>query len=232
MGSIGPRNPLPYHIGGAPAPTERVWRALRKAVGVASSGREAAGPVDGLEDQWRIAKARAIARVDQMAELAALQSLPNKATVHLEVYEALLSTPRAATTVERQAAVAADYTAQINALIPTLRAGLMAIDSTIDVVTIDDDYAVEAQFGQYLASRTVPADYGGRLAARLPNFSTHFVLYVTWPGTWDLTKLNQVERYLNRALPSWCDYSIDNASGFYLDGGLDDLSLLDATSFD
>ena len=138
--------------------------------------------IDGIEDQWRLAKSRTIARDRQRAELAAIQAFPDRATVHLAIYEALLGVSCAPTTVERQAAVAAAFTAALDALIPTIRAGLMAIDATIDVVTVPDDDATEAQFGKYLADRTDLSAYGGRLAARLPNFSTHYVLCACYPG--------------------------------------------------
>jgi len=233
MAATGPLNPLPHHVGGHPSPTEKVYRVMRAAVGRVTKNRPAAGPVGGLEDTWRVSRARTIARVLQLQELAALQAFPNRATVHLPVYEEQLAVPREDTDEQRRRAVTAAYTAKLEAIIPTIRAKLAAIDSGIDVLTMADDYATVFQFGQALASRTTPSDWGGRVAGVMPNFSTHFVLLVQWlgapSGIPDPEKRAQVERYLNSTLPSWCDYTIQNGAGFYLDGYND--SRLDLTAF-
>lgn len=230
MGTIGRLNPLPYHIGGNPSPTAKVWRALRRALGRTSGDREAAGPVGGIEDSWRLSKARVIARTLQLDELAALQAIPSKASVHLPVYEALLLVPQAETEVERQAAVAAVYAAQLSAIIPEVRKRLKAIESSLDVVTQAHSPAIHTQFGRMLRDRVGGDFLPTREHALFPNFSQHFVLVVQWPGAaWDAAKRLQVERFLNDVLPSWVDYTIQNAAGFYFDGFND--SVFDMTGF-
>lgn len=230
MGSVGRYNPLPFHVGGDPSPTEKVWRQLRSALGRTSGDKEVAGPIGGIDDEWRLAKARIIARCLQLDELAALQAIPDKATVHLPVYEALLRVPAAETDVERQAAVAEVYTAQLQAIIPEIRAHLKAIDSTLDVVTRTRAEVIYTQFGKTLAARPTDDYMTVRNHALLPNFSSDFVLVVRWPGgVPDAVKRDQVERYLNDVLPSWVDYTIQNQAGFFLDGF--NGSLLDLTAF-
>jgi hypothetical protein len=203
-----------------------VWRGLRKAIGTATDGREAAGPVDGLEDQWRTAKARVVARVNQMAEAAALQALPDRASYHLPVYESALKLAPSATDEERRAAIATAYTEKLGALIPEIRARLQTIDAGLDVRTPSSSTTTESHFGQYLADRTLPAwVYGTRIAAMMPNYATHFVLLVPWTGCPagipPAATRATVERYLNSALPTWCDYLIYTSGKFYLDGFLD-----------
>ncbi len=236
MGTIGDRNPCPTHIGGNASPAEKVWRALRKAVGTRPDGSDAAGPVDGIEDTWRLAKARAIAAALGLEETAVAQAFPMFATVALDAYERELGVPLAATEQERREAVSAAFTAGIDAVVPHIRAALQAIDSGLDVVTVSSDTSTWTQFGKTMGSRVTPEMFvdATRGSAAYPNFSQHFVLVVRWTGAPGgippAEKLATLERYLNTVLPSWFDYSIENGSGFYLDGFND--SALDLTSFD
>jgi len=127
---------------------------------------------------------------------------------------------------ERRAAVASAYTAKLEAVVPQIRARLQALDPGIDVRTPSNDTTTHSHCGRYLASRTTPSDYGGRLAAMMPNHASNFVLLVQWDGCVDGipppgTRLI-VERYLNSALPAWVDYIIYTNTRFHLDGvGLD-----------
>lgn len=234
MGAIGGRNPIPTHIGGSSAPTEKVWRTLRKALGTRLDGGDVAGPVDGIEDMWRLAKARAIAKVLQLEELAVTQAFPFLATVALDLYERALGVPRAPTDQQRREAVAVAYTAGLDAVIPHVRAELQRIDPGLDVVTVNPATSIWTQFGKCFANRNSNDMFvDGRKSAAFPNYSQHFVLVVRWSGSPggvpDPAKRAEVERYLNTVLPSWVDYSIENGEGFYLDGF--NTSLLDLTSF-
>jgi hypothetical protein len=221
------------HIGGRPSPTEKVYNALRTALGTTVDGREVAGPKGGIEDQWRIARARVIARTIQLDELAALQAIPGKATVHLPIYERLFGVTERDNDVQRQAAVAAVVTAQLSGVVRKIAARLLEIDSGIAVFLQSDDLATTAHFGWTYADRSgTPIPYGNREAADMPNLSSHYVLIVRWsgaPGGIPPTdKRREIERYLNDALPSWCTYTIQNGAGFYCDGYNN--SLLDLTA--
>lgn len=234
MGKLSTLNPLPLHLGRNPSQTERVWRAMRGALGTNTRGAQAAGPEAGVEDTWRRAKARVIARERQRLDLAVEQGFPQNATVHLGLLEDELNIPREATDVQRQAAVAAAYTAQLGAVIPSIREYLQAtFDSGLDVVTWDSDQAIRSRQGKAFASTGDAYLAGTRESGLLSNFASEFVLAVMWTGLVagipDPLVLQSVRDYLNGVLPSWCDFVIFNGVGFYLDGFND--SRLDLTAF-
>jgi len=238
MGSLNPLNPLPMHLGGDPAPAERVWRMLRKALGRTrlGRGREVAGPVGGIEDLWRQCKARAVAKVEQLVELASEQAWPDRATVHIPVYEEQLHISPVGNEEQRRQVVAARVTKQLYAVIPDLQRELQEIDPGLSVVVPPAEQATVFHHGKSYAGRPYNGSYGTRYAAYAPNYSTHFKVYVLWSGLPsglpDEYTLDRVRRHLNEVLPSWFDFVISNGAGFYLDGGVDGTSRLDFTSFD
>jgi len=215
VSTIGPRNPLPMHLGGNPSPTEVVWRALRKCLGVTVGGRETAGPIGGIEDSWRLAKARAIARTLQLDELAALQAFPDRATVHLSVYEEELLVDQAATDHERRASIAAAYTAQSDGVASHIRDVLRRVSTDIDIVVTPADVGTVGQFGKVLDSRPTPA--WTLAGAAWPAYSDHCVCVVSWAGSPTTEQRNQVAELLNAMLPAWVDWVIlrDDDGGFY-----------------
>jgi len=206
MGTIGPRNPLPMHIGGSPSKVDAVWRALRRCIGVTVGGRDVAGPPNGIEDSWRLAKARAIARVQQLDELAALQAFPDCATAHLAVYEEALGVDQAATDQERREAIAAAYTAQSDGVAQHVRDVIRRVSTDIDVVVTPADLGTVSHFGKVLDSRTVPA--WTLAGAGYPAYSYHAVFVVSWTGTTTVEQHNQVVDILDSMLPAWVDWVI------------------------
>jgi hypothetical protein len=196
-------------------------------------GRDGPGPEDSLEDGWRQAKVTGLLMAFSMGERAAMQALPQWATDHVEVYEDLLGVPQAETGAERRDAITAAWTLELGATIPALRIMLQAIDSGLDIVDIDEDWSTVFQQGKAYAPHSGTPDYGNLLATDWPNYSTHFVIKAIWTGLPNGVPepyvRAEVERALNTTLPSWDDYTIQNAaSGFYLDGFND--SYLDLTA--
>lgn len=236
MGKIGKLNPLPFHLGANPSETERVYRTMREALGRNGAGQPVAGPEHGIEDTWRLSKARVIARERQRVELAFNQFFPDRATVALDDLEEELEIARASTTVDRQAAAASAYTRQLEAVIPELRVSLQAINAGIDVVTWDPDTTTTTRFGIHLTPRDGSFSFSNdpaRASALYPNFASDFVLVVLWSGLSsgipDPDELARVENELDEVLPAWCDWTIANGAGFHLDGFNN--SLLDLTAF-
>lgn len=236
MGGIGWHNPLPMDVGGGETDTERVWTALRDAV-----GEGGAGPVDGLEDAWRQIKAQAIAADFAAVERAALQGVPGYQTDHLEVYEQLLSIPRADTTAERQAAVAAALVSQLAADVPSILQALKQIDPAFEVDAVQWAQATVVYFGKAFGPLDGAPPYGtgqasGMSASGWPNYASDFVLHVRYQLAPGQTKppaesTAAARRMLGEVLPAWVDFTIYTGVGFLLDGGPNGDSLLDLTAF-
>ena len=230
MGGLGRQNPLPFQIGGGQSETERIWLALRDAL-----GEDGAGPVEGLEDAWRLAKVAGLVKATTMGRRALCQYFPDLATDHLSVWEDALKLASEDDDELRRQAVAAAVTFKASALIPTLRTRLQAINADVDIVTQTEATNVHFMPTKYLRPRTEPGQtrYGDQAAAQFPAFSSYFIVTVLWSGLGSSdpppSDLAKVEGLLNRSLPSWVDYRIINRSGFYLDGYND--SRLDLTAF-
>lgn len=230
---LGWENALPLELGGGPTDFERIYTALRRAM-----GRGGVGPEGGLEDLWRQCKASIIADAGVGVESAVLQILPDQATEGLDAWEELTGVEPAATTTERQEATAAALTRKLLADLPSLRASVNALDPSLDLELQGHATARVAQFGKAFGPRTgsPPFGTGGSASvqsAAYPNFSDHFVylVHATAPPS-DLL-LFQLGEVLNETLPAWVDWDwYADPLGFYLDGGANDLSLLDVTSFD
>ena len=92
---LGWSNALPLELGGGPTDAERIYTALRRAM-----GQGGAGPEGGIEDLWRQCKARAIADAGLGLEAAVLQAFPGEATELLETWEELLGVQPAATVAD------------------------------------------------------------------------------------------------------------------------------------
>jgi hypothetical protein len=228
MGGIGRQNPIPFQIGGGTTELQRTWFEMRKSI-----GENGAGPLGGLEDSWRFAKACGLTKCTTMGRRALMQFFPHLATDHLPVYENLLRVPRETHDEERRIAVAAKFTLQLSAVVPAIRAALVALDAGLDVVLQSEAQSVNFQPGKMLRPRDgTAAAYGVQARSNFPAFSSHFVMTVLWSGLGaslpPASTRASVERYLNDVLPSWVDWRIVNAVGFFLDGFND--SRLDLTA--
>ena len=217
MGGIGRQNPCPFQIGGGDTEIEETWRELRKAL-----GEGGAGPVGGIEDEWRWAKAEMVAAAAQMALRAVTQAFPDLCTDHLPVWEENLLVPQEANDQLRREAVTAAYTAHISAVIPNLTSSLQAIDPTIGIVVQDEDDSFNFAPGRYWRPRGIGAGpYGVHPASMFPGFSHWFVVRVLIPGGIpDAATQAQVEDVLNETLPAWVDWQIINREGLHCDGFL------------
>ena len=240
---LGWGNPLPLSLGGAPTVVEIIYDSLRKAHGRGPNQDYAIGPVDGIRDLWTIIEARAIACALSYWEHALWQAFPHTSTSFVVVWENLLLLPSTGELAERQQAVAAAYTRQIDATIPGLREQLKEIDDGFDVDTIPEELTITTMAGKEFGPLpgVAGSPYGTGLwadrdATAWPNFSDHFILRVRYSGTPSDEQLAQVAALLNDVLPAWVDFDIYSLSdgpegeGFYFDGGPDSDSFLDLTA--
>jgi hypothetical protein len=230
MGGWGRQNPWPLQWGGGKSSFEQLWDAMRSMLGT-----KGAGPVGSLEDAWRESKVAGMLAVLTMAERAALQATPEKATDHLPVYESLLKLPRAATQLERQQAVGAAWTESLSAVLVRLQVRLTAIDADVTILPLDPDATHMFHFGAAFQTDAAtfpfrPVGSSSPLESSWPMFSQHWIMYIYWlnqPGGIPpaATRL-LVERELNKSLPAWTDWRIITKIGFLLD-----LDPLDLTAF-
>ncbi len=240
---LGWGNPLPLSLGGGPTLTELIYDSIRKAHGRGPNGSQAIGPVDGIRDLWTIIEARAIACALSHWEHALWQAFPHTSTSFVVVWENLLLLPSTGELAERQKAVAAAYTRQIDATIPGLREQLKEIDAGFDVDTIPDDLTITTMVGKEFGPLPGVSGhaYGSGLAATRestawPNFSDNFILRVRYIGTPTEEQFARAASMLNDVLPAWVDFDIyvlsegDDGDGFYFDGGPNSDSFMDLTA--
>lgn len=241
--AFGWKNPLPLKIGGAQTRVELTYEALRKAHGRGPNGTEALGPRDGLRDLFVKCDAIAIASSLSYWEHALWQAFPHTSTSFITVWENMLLLPASGELAARQVAVAANYTQKIDATIPGLREQLQAMDPSLDVDSIPEDYTITTMAGKEFGPLpgVSGAAYGtgvwaNRHSTAYPNYSDHFVLRVQYSGIPTEELLAQVSDFLNEVLLSWVTFEIYNISdgpdgeGFYFDGGPDSDSFLDLTA--
>lgn len=230
MGGFGWHNPFPMEFGGGPTEVERVYLALRGAVGKGGSADNDESSIDGL---WRQVRARALASVGSSGERALLQAFPNKATDALPYYEQLLLLPPDpdASEDERREDAAVAYTRQILSAIPDVSSALALIDARFEVVTVPweqldatepgrafEDYAATLPFG------------GGRKSTARPNFSNAFRAHVLLDlsgaaiGPTEDRLRRLAAELLAEVLPAWNDFAIySDMDGFNL--GVDRLGV-------
>jgi hypothetical protein len=233
MGAFGWHNPFPLEFGGGETAVERIYYALRAAVGKGGSADDDEGTIDGL---WRQCKARAIASVATSGERSVLQAFPNKATDLLPYYEGLfrLTNDPAASDQERREAAAELYALQIASALPDIELALQEIDPRFSLVTTSPDQSDSTLFGRCFEDFAATLPFGGgRKSTSFPNYSTEFVLYVLLdlgdgivPSTAERRLMERARKLLHDALPAFNDLQIVTHRGFTLD-----VSRLDLTSF-
>lgn len=234
MGGFGWQNGFPVELGGAPADAERIYHALRRAM-----GERGTGPEGGIEDLWRQCEATVIAAATRAVEAAAMQAIPGEQTYSLDDWEEILGIAPAPTDPERQAAVAAALTGRGGATLPELQGAVTKLDAGLEVDPQAFATARVAELGIAFGSRLGTPPFGsGQTAAvasaRYPNFSDGFVVRV-WSEAPVPTDelLDALATEMNTTLPAWVDWDVYAGElGFFLDGGPNDDSLLDLTAFD
>lgn len=227
MGAYGWSNSWPFEWGGGSTEVEKVYTALKNAVGKGGSAEE--GGIDAL---WRASRAVMIAGLGTFAERAALQAIPNVATDGLAYYRSLFRLPEGATEEEDRADVSARYTAEVDASVPELNALLAAIDSRLSVFEAAHEVVDATVHGRWFEEHgTGDLWGGGRVASDFPNYSHEFILHILFdlggalPTSVENTILARALAVLDIALPAWVDMAVFTASGFFLD-----LSPLDLTA--
>ena len=222
---------------------ERVYRALRSAVGVGSTPTREDGSIVALA---RLCRAKAFAIILEGGERSAHQAFPQKATDLLPYYERLfLLTPAPDATIEeRQAAVAERYALQIRSAVRDVAAELAELDPRFEIVNTDPDRSTTTLVGRafediesaepfYTASEADPVvPWAGRKSTGWPNYSSEFVTDVVLelgdgvvPNAAERLMLTKARRYLQDVLPAHNDIRISTHRGFTLD-----VSRLDLTS--
>ncbi len=220
MGGVGGLNPISRVVGGAPSLAEKVHAALRAAVGGRRGG--GAGKLfwespNAIEDAWRFAKARAIARVLGLMEQAAQEFFPQTASYNVDQWEESLGLLPAPSLHERRLQIAAVWTDEVDASIPGLQADLRARFGAGITVSYDSDAnRTQARFHKWLADRTGVVPFGPRASSPAPGLSTSYRLRVQYPGTHTEKELQAVRDRLNLVLPSWVDYTVFESKQFVL----------------
>lgn len=231
MGGLGWSNPFPLEFGGAPTNVERIYRAMRSAVGQGGSASDDENTIDGL---WRQARAAGLAAAAMSGERAVVNAFPDHATDLLPYFEELyLLVPLDESDLPaRRAAAAARYVADPLSSVPQLASDLQAIDPRFSVLDIDHTQSIETIVGRafedYLG--TIPFR-GGRSSTEFPNFSTEFVVDVlldlgsgNLPSVAEDALMATASDYLNTALAGWVNLNVITADGFTLDESLLDLT--------
>jgi hypothetical protein len=211
---------------------ERIYRALRSAVG---KGGSAANEL-GLEGTWRWVRAKWLAEVSRKSELAAEQAFPDRATEALPYYERLLQiTPRDEASIEdRQIAVARAYALQLASDIPDLLRALQQIDARFTLVVPPAHLSVTTQAARAFDGYAGELPMGdGRKSTRFPNYSSDFEVYTVLelgggavPTTEERDSIAAARRLLHDVLPAHNTFQVATHRGFTLD-----VDRLDLTSF-
>lgn len=238
---IGGSNPIPFQIGGGRSLPERIYWALRSAVGEHNYANEDV-PGTTVEGSWRWCRALALAAM-QADERAMIDMFFSRCTDTIPVFEDLfgITALAAASDEDRRQAIIELVSQGATAISATLEDELQTIDPLFTVVYASHDYADTTENGRafedYLPADPAacgPAFGGGRSSTDWPNYSSDYVCLVQYSvaagaiSAEQKRRIASVESILNRALPAWVDFSIiaDPTGGFILD-----LSLLDLGAF-
>lgn len=230
MGGCGWSNPAPFEMGGGATNVERIYRALRSAVGIGGSAEDDDGSIDGV---WRQARASGLAAAGTTGERALMGAFPGKATDLLGYYEELLLiTPENESDLPGRRALAEQrFTSQVDVSVPQVADDLARIDERFSVLETPRAEAIETLFGRAFEDYAGAEPFGGgRKSTLFPNYSTDFVLWVLFdlgsgvlPGVPESASLAAAAELLG-GLPTWVDFQTATADGFIIDE-----SLLDST---
>jgi hypothetical protein len=228
---------------GGDARHERIYRAMRSAVG---KGGSALDEQNGIEPLWRFVRSKAIAEVAALMELGALEAFPDNASELLPYYERLLllALDPEATDEERRVAVTELYTLQIASDIPSLAASLTALDERFSITATDPQQSCSTVLGRafddyagaepYIAA-TEDASPVPRHSTAFPNYSSEFTAYVVLelgdgvlPNDAERRTMAKAKRLLGELLPAHNDLVMATHRGFTLDVSRLDLTGLGA----
>ncbi len=216
---------------------DRIYQALRSAVGKGGSARSPAG----IDPLWRQCKADAIASVAAMGERSAQQAFPNIATDLLPYYERLLmiTSDVGATLEERQAAAAQLYTVTASAALPDVLTQLQRIDERFTLINQEPDgldtTVLGRAFDDFAGTEPFDALDATRHSTDFPNYSTAFRVYVLLdigggeqPTQQERIAIRAAHKVLDDVLPAFNDHQIVTHRGFTLDVDRLDLTSLGA----
>jgi hypothetical protein len=229
---IGGSNPIPRQVGGGKALVERIYWAMRAAVGEGNYAVETP-PASTIEGAWRWARAQALASA-QADERAVMQMYPDRATDMIEVYEEILgiTAPSASSDEERRQEIVRRWVLAVTAVQEELEDELQLIDPLFSIIysSYDASDTTEAgrAFEDYLPADPAasgPPFNGGRSSTDWPNYSADFIVIVLYDigagvlSAEQLRRVEQAKEVLNRALPAWVAFSIivNPTGGFILD---------------
>jgi hypothetical protein len=220
--AVGSLGPCPFKCGGGLTEQAKAYGIIKRAVGKGGSAPNEEG-IDGL---WRRSRAHGLAAATSSYRRAILQAFPNLATDLLPYYERVLGVVLSAdaTEADYQEAVTVAWVTWITAVLPALAERLKAIDSRLEILSVDHDYATTTVLGRAFAplhSSLGEAPFGGVGYSITPNYSTDFFLRVEFAVGYttpllasDARILEQVKELLLDVLPSWVDFEIVTSLGF------------------
>ncbi len=234
MGGFGGMNPFPVRFGSGPSEAQKVYRALRGALG--GDDARTMGPAGGIDDLTRRVRARVIGASASAVERAFRQAFAQFATEQLDQWANRLGVPLEATTVATRAAVLREKRRKNRSDLPSLEAWIATLSPYLGIKTTAWLEAKTTVPGLTLKQDSLVTFIAGREGSSWPNYSSRYLIRITWdvassglasPGA----ELRQVIREsLNLSLPSWVNWKIVQLTGpFYLDGGPDGTSRLDLT---
>jgi hypothetical protein len=238
---IGGSNPIPEDIGGGRSLPERLYWAMRSAVGEHNYAIEEI-PGTTVEGAWRWCRALALAAMFA-DERAAHDACYDRCTDTIPVFEDILNitAPFASSDEERRQTIIDQIASGSTAISPTLEDELQEIDPLFTIVYAARDYADTTENGRAFedydptdSQACGPAFGGGRSSTGWPNYSSDYICLVQYGVAAGAITAEQKRRIesakavLNRALPGWVDFMIvaDPTGGFILD-----LSILDLGAF-
>lgn len=231
MGGLGWPNPFPLEFGGSPTVNERIYRAMRSAVGIGGSASDDENTIDGV---WRQARAAGLAAVAMSGERSLMNAFPGHATDLLPYYEDLLAIvpDDEGDLPSRRAEAEFRFTREIQSAVPQIVNDLQRIDPRFSVLETPRALAIETRLGRAFEDYAGAVPFGGgRRSTRFANFSTEFILFVLFdigdgvdPGPVETAAVQRAIDHLNDVCAGWVLFQVATADGFILDTSRLDLT--------
>jgi hypothetical protein len=203
---------FPIEFGGAPTSLEAIHQALRSAMGNVPAA------IGGIDDLWRIARARGLDNVARLAEHAVVQGLPRFATTGIARWEELLRIPPEGYDEDRRIEIAYQLSAESRGDLPSFEEELRErVSDRLSLVPMTQDLSRTGQFGRA---------FGEAGAGVAPLKAALFaepvrITYTRAPGESEIpvTVREGVARLVEDRLSSWDGYDLsdDTTDGFVAD---------------